>query len=185
MNDIVLCNNINKRDLLIMVQDEGRFGRVNVPRASWAPKGIRPLVNRQIVREAFYAYTAVCPSLGKSISLILPHANTEMMNIFLKQVSDEFPTKKIIMQVDGAAWHRSKKLKIPSNIFFIRQPSYSPETNCVEHIWDDIREKELHNKCFNNINDAIDAVCSGLNRLNDNPEYLKSLTNFPHLNIAC
>lgn len=167
-----------------MVQDEGRFGRVNIPKASWAPKGIRPIVKRQIVRESFYAYEPVCPSLGRAVSLILPYANTEMMNIFLKKVSDEFLENKIIMQVDGAGWHRSKTLKIPSNIFFIQQPPYSPETNSVEHIWDDIREKDLHNKYFKDIKNAVDAVCNGLNRLNANPEYLKSLTNFPHLNIT-
>jgi hypothetical protein len=32
-----------------MTQDEGRFGRVNIPKASWAPKGIRPVVDKQIV----------------------------------------------------------------------------------------------------------------------------------------
>jgi len=78
----------------------------------------------------------------------------------------------------------SKTLKIPSNIFFIQQPPYSPETNSVEHIWDEIREKDLHNKYFKDIKNAVDAVCNGLNRLNANPEYLKSLTNFPHLNIT-
>jgi len=62
--------------------------------------------------------------------------------------------------------------------------SYSPETNSVEHIWDDIREKDLHNKYFKNIKNAVDAVCDGLKRLNANPEYLKSLTNFPNLNIT-
>jgi len=62
--------------------------------------------------------------------------------------------------------------------------SYSTETNRVEHIWDDIIDKELHNKYFKNIKNAVDAVCDGLNRLNANQEYLKSLTNFPHLNIT-
>ena len=58
------------------------------------------------------------------------------------------------MQVDRAGWHRSKTLKIPPNIFFIQQPPYSPETNSVEHIWDDIREKDLHNKYFKDIKNA-------------------------------
>ncbi len=84
--------------------------------------------------------------------------------------------------VNGYVAH-SKTLKIPSNIFFIQQPPYSPETNSVEHIWDEIREKELYNKYFKDIKNAVDTVFNGLNRLNANSEYLKSLTNISHFYI--
>ena len=99
-----------------MTQDEGRFGRVNIPKASWAPMGIRPNVAKQVVRQSFYVYCAVAPSLGKISSLILPYGNTDMMNLFLENVSQDFSNNEIIMQVDGAGWHRSKDLIIPNNI---------------------------------------------------------------------
>jgi len=166
-----------------MTQDEGRFGRVNIPKASWAPKGIRPNVAKQVVRQSFYVYCAVAPSLGKISSLILPYGNTEMMNIFLDAVSQDFITNEIIMQVDGAGWHRSKDLKIPDNIYLIKQPPYSPEVNPTEHIWDEIREKYLHNKIFNSIDETIDKVCFGLNDLDTKPDFVKSMTSFPYLNI--
>ena len=79
-----------------MTQDEGRFGRVSIPKRSWAPMGIRPDVPRQVVRESFYVYSAVCPSLGKMSSLILPYANTEMMTLFLENVSKEFSNNNTI-----------------------------------------------------------------------------------------
>jgi len=167
-----------------MTQDEGRFGRVNIPRASWAPMGIRPDVPKQIVRQSFYVFCAVAPILGQISSLILPFCNTEMMDIFLLHVSKEFKDKKIIMQVDGAGWHISKNLKIPSNIFLIKQPPYSPEVNPTEHIWDEIREKYLHNKIFNSLNETIDKVCFGLNDLAKKTEYIKSMTLFPYLNFT-
>jgi len=96
-----------------MTQDEGRFGRVNIPKASWAPLGIRPVVGKQVVRQSFYVYCAVAPSLGIISSLILPFANTDMMNLFLDNVSKEFRNNEVIMQIDGAGWHRSKSLIIP------------------------------------------------------------------------
>ena len=34
-------------------------------------------------RKFFYVYTGICPKLGHISSLILPHANTEMMSLFL------------------------------------------------------------------------------------------------------
>lgn len=167
-----------------MVQDEGRFGRVNIPKSTWAPLGIRPNVAKQVVRQSFYVYSAVAPHLGKISSLILPYGNTEMMNLFLKNVALEFQDNEIVMQVDGAGWHRSKNLKIPDNIHFILQPPYSPEVNPVEHLWDEIREKYLHNRIFNTIEATMDKVCKGLLDLGSKPDYVKSMTLFPYLNVV-
>lgn len=167
-----------------MAQDEGRFGRVNIPRSSWAPIGIRPKVGKQVIRQSFYVYCAVAPKEGKVTSLILPYGNTDMMNIFIKYVSDEYKENEIIMQVDGAGWHKSKGLEIPKNVHFIEQPPYSPEVNPTEHIWEEIREKYMHNRIFNSIEEAMNCVCRGLRDLATKPDYVKSMTYFPHLNIA-
>jgi hypothetical protein len=167
-----------------MTQDEGRFGRVNIPKASWAPMGIRPIVAKQLVRQSFYVFCAVAPALGKICSMILPFCNTDMMNLFLDILSNDFINNQIIMQFDGAGWHTSKALKIPDNIYFIKQPPYSPEVNPTEHIWDEIREKYLHNKIFNSLDETMDRVCFGLNDLESKPDYIKSMTSFPYLNIA-
>jgi transposase len=178
---IIEKENIDKNKVIIMTRDEGRFGRVNIPKNSWAPMGIRPLVPKQIVRESFYVYAAICPSLGKMSSLILPYADTDMMNLFLENVSAEFIDNEIIMQTDGAGWHKSDDLKLPKNIM---QPPYSPEVNPTEHLWDEIREKYLNNKLFNTIKETMDVICNGLKDLNSKPEYLRSMTLFPYLNIS-
>ncbi len=175
--------NLDKAKVKIMVQDEGRFGRVNIPKASWAPSGIRPEVAKQQVRQSFYVYCAVSPKTGEICSLILPFGNTEMMNIFLSYLSKQFIEYEIIMQTDGAGWHTSHSLEIPKNVHFIFQPPYSPEVNPTEHIWDDVREKEFHNKIFDSLDDTMEQVCKGLNRLYDNPDYVKSMTYFSYLNI--
>ena len=81
-------------------------------------------------------------------ALILPFVNIDMMTIFLHHVSQDFKAFFVIMIVDQAAWHMSKRLKIPENIRLIAQPSHSPELNPVEHIWEDIREKAMPNAAF-------------------------------------
>ncbi len=53
---------------------------------------------------------------------------------------------RIVMVLDGAGWHKSKSLMIPDNLRLPSLPPYSPELNPVEHIWDDLREKEFHNR---------------------------------------
>ena len=151
---------------------------------AWCPPGIRPIVGQQIVREYVYAYVAVAPLLGKMTALVLPYANTKMMNLFLKQVSIEFQDYFLIIQVDGAAWHKSLGLVIPENLRLITQPAYSPELNPVEHLWESIRENHFYNQVFGSIDAVMEKLCQGLNELISAPAKLRSMTYFPHLRIA-
>jgi hypothetical protein len=115
------------------------------------------------------------------ISLILPSADTAMMTLFLEHVSQTFAKFFIVMQVDGAGWHHSDELVIPSNMRLIEQPPYSPELNPVEHVWDDLREKHFGNRAFPSLDALIEVLCQGLNGLADDRARLRSLTSFPHL----
>ncbi len=113
-------------------------------------------------------------------SLILPSANTAMMNLFLEHVSQTKASYFLVMQVDQAGWHRAKDLVVPENIRLIFQPAHSPELNPVEHVWEDLREKQLPNRAFPSLDEVIDAVCDGLRQLESDPKRLRSMTYFPH-----
>ena len=144
-----------------MAQDEGRFGRTSRPKRCWAPPVIRPRAPSQVVRESVYVFAAVAPSLGLMTCLVLPAANTTMMNLFLSQVSQTLADYFIVMQVDQAGWHRSKELQVPANIRLIEQPAYSPEVNPVEHVWEELREKYLHNRVFPSLDPLVEILCQG------------------------
>ena len=174
----------DNRPVLIMAQDEGRFGRLGQVMKAWCPAGDRPLVPKQVIRDYVYAYAAIAPELGKMTSLVLPYANTEMMELFLKEVSQDFADYFIIMQVDQASWHISDKLNIPQNIRLIPQTSRSPELNPVEHLWEAIRENYFYNEVFDSLDKVMDTLCESLNFFNSVPEKLKSMTYFPHLRIT-
>lgn len=124
-------------------------------------------------------------ALGKMTSLILPYANTEMMSLFLKEVAHEFKDFFVIMLVDQAGWHMSTKLKIPENIRLVPQPAYSPELNPAEHIWEDLRENAMPNKAFKSLDELQDALCVRLRQLGNNPDKVRSMTNFPYLRVTC
>lgn len=166
-----------------MAGDEGKFGRIGEVRSCWCPKGIRSTVPKQQARQYTYAYAAVAPSLGKMTCLILPDANTTMINLFLQQLSQEFADYFIVLQLDKAAWHGAKCLVVPENIRLIFQPAYSPELMPVEHIWEDIREKHFYNHAYKSMAGVEDALCAGLLKLCSDSERLRSLTFFPHLRI--
>jgi len=73
------------------------------------------------------------------------------MSLFLAHVGKVIADYFIVMQVDQAGWHRSKELHVPENIRLIFQPAYSPEVNPVEHLWEELREKYLHNLVFSSL----------------------------------
>lgn len=106
-----------------------------------------------------------------------------MMNLFLEQVSQPFSTHFIVMQIDQAGWHSAKDLVVPENMRLIPQPAYNPELNPVEHIWDELQEKYFHNRVFPSLELLSETLCQALNTLTDDVDHLRSLTNFPHLNV--
>lgn len=174
------------RPVVLMQQDEGRFGRINYCNTScWAPKGIRPKVPRQIVRTYIYVYSAVCMALGKMTSLILPYANTEMMNIFLRHVAADFKDYFVIMLLDGAGWHKSGRLVVPENIRLVNLPPYSPELNSAEHIWEYLRENAMPNIAFKSLDHLERALSEHLMILENDPDRVRSMTYFPYLRITC
>lgn len=174
----------DERPVLKMAQDEACFGRISMVKRSWAPKPMRPLIHHQIVREYTYAYAVVAPQEGKMTSLILPTADTAMMNLFLEHVSRTFSEYFLVIQVDQAGWHSAKDLVVPENIRLIPQPAYSPELNPVEHIWEEIREKAFYNRAFPSLEAVTDTLCDQLLQLEENEQLLCSMTYFPHFRMA-
>lgn len=168
---------------MVFVQDEARFGRITSIGRSWAPPGIRPTVKQQMVRQYIYAFTAACHKTGETCSLLLPRTNIEAMQIFLNEVSHCFPDYFIVMQIDQAGWHTSKKLCLPENIRIICQPPGSPETNPIENLWDYIKENDFRNRCFPSMADVEKQLLKSLEKIRHSPEIVKSIINFPHLNI--
>jgi transposase len=172
------------RPVVVMAEDEGRFGRIDRLRRCWAPKPLRPRVPRQIVREFIYVFAAVCPRLGRLSALVLPRADTAMMSLFLQHLAQEFQDSFLILVLDRAGWHRAKRLAVPENIRLLPQPAHSPELNPAEHLWEELREKTLANRSFASLDALIDRLCEGLREMAADEPRLRSMTDFPYLRIT-
>jgi transposase len=55
----------------------------------------------------------------------------------------------------------------------------------VEHVWERLREKATPNKAFKSLDQLQDALCHHLRALENAPEKLRSMTNFPYLRVTC
>jgi transposase len=115
--------------------------------------------------QNFYVYTGVQPISGKSFSLILPKVNTDCMNIFLEEFAKTVGNEKVFLVMDGAGWHKSKDLKIPSNITIIFLPPYSPELNPVERLWKYIKQHTIKNTIYDTLQRLEDTICQFLQKL--------------------
>jgi hypothetical protein len=112
-----------------MFADKARFGRMNRPRPCWAPRGLRPQVAAQLIREYIYLYGAVCPQDGTCVYLIMPTSNTTCFQTFLDVLSRRFARQDILMILDGAPNHRCADLALPKNMSLLFLPPYAPELN--------------------------------------------------------
>ena len=166
----------NQKNLPIRLifQDEARFGRMSDPRACWAPAPKRPTVSLALIREFRYEYAAVSPWNGD-----LDYMTLEKMSRFLKQVSETHEQDFTVMVLDGAPSHKGKELEVPGNIALVFLPSYSPELNPAEQIWNVLRRDYFANRVFDSLSAATLQAEKGLANMASNREALKSLTNWP------
>jgi transposase len=140
-------------------------------------KGVRPEVSVQAIREYFYVFGAVSPEDGCHDSLVMPFANTEAMSMFLDEVSRRHKDENILMFMDQAGWHKSKALKVPSNIELSYLPPYSPDLNPQEQVWDELREKFFSNRLFKTLDAVMNNAVIALQAIERAPEMIRSLTH--------
>jgi transposase len=168
----------DNRPLKLLAEDEARFGRISTAKKCWAPKGIRPIVPSQLVRQFLYVFSVVCPLTGSNFSLIFSDADTTMMNIFLEEVSKYYKDYRLIILTDQASWHKSKDLKKFDNIRFLYLPAGSPELNPAEHLWEHLREKYFANRTFDSIKEVQALLIKGCREMYCNPDSIQSLVSF-------
>ena len=129
----------------------------------------------------FYLYSGVDTKDGSSFSLIMPSVNTETMNVFLAELSQEYSSDKLALIMDGAGWHKSSDLKVPENIKIFFLPPYSPELNPVERLWLYIKQRILSNKIYQTIDDLENTLCEFINELSK--EVVKNICTASYLDI--
>jgi transposase len=79
--------------------------------------------------------------------------------------------------LDGAGWHQpGDRLRVPANVSVLHLPSYSPELNPVENVWQHLKQNFLSNRVFDTYDAMVDACCDAWNALMALPERIRSIT---------
>jgi len=138
-------------------------------------------VKTQLKFKYRYLYKAVNPKTGESFSLIMSSINTDNMNRFLEEFKKFLGDKEVILIMDNASFHKSKRLKIPEGINIEYIPPYSPELNPVERVFQEIK-KYIKNLVFDSVDEMIEKLSEVLNTFS--MEKLKNLIFFPYIKKA-
>jgi len=174
-----------EKPIEIWWQDEARVGQQGTLTRIWAERGSRPPAPRDQRYDWAYLFGAVCPARGTGAGLVLPDANTEAMNLHLGELGRHVtPGRHAVVVLDRAGWHQvGGRLRVPDNISLLPLPSYSPELNPQENVWEFLRQNKLSIRVFDNYDAIVDACCDAWNDLIAKPERIASIATRPWASV--
>ena len=138
---------------------------------------------RQTQYDYLWVIAAACPATGSAAGIIMPHLDTDVINLFLSEFSRQLaPDVHAALIWDGAGFHTSGSLQVPPNISLLRLPSYSPELNPIENLWHYLRSHHWSNRVYQDWEALKEAAVTGLVAVGTNAERIKSICSAPYLN---
>ena len=163
------------KHVAVWFQDEARIGQQGTLTRVWGERGGRPRAVRQTEYQWAYVFGAVDPLTGKSSALISPTVNAQLMREHLRMICQEAgEDTHVVLVLDGAGWHRANELVVPANMTLLFLPPYAPELMPMERVWAWMRQHDLSNRVFNDVQEIDRACAESWNKLT--PERLKSIT---------
>src|SRR4051794_4012391 len=128
----------------VWFQDEARVGQQGTLARVWARRGTRPRAPRDRRYAWAYLFGAVCPERAVGAALVLPYADTEATGLHLAEIGRHVaPGAHGVVVLDRAGWHGAGDLAVPENLTLLPLPSYAPELNPVENVWEYLRQNKL------------------------------------------
>ena len=116
--------------------------------------------------EFTYIHAALAPVRGHLIALLLPDRTGDSFQLLLEffetQVKKLYRRRKVLLILDQASAHHYKTAK-NCQVVLHYLPVASPELNCVERFFEEIR-KPLSNPVFKNIAEVEKFLCRTLKK---------------------
>lgn len=170
----------------VWAEDEHRIGLKPIVRRVWCKKGCRPVVTVEHRYRWTYVYAFVRPENGETFWLLAPTVTTAVWNVVLAEFAAALgagPTKQVIVVLDGAGWHTSKKVELPEGLHMVFLPPCSPELQPAERLWS-LSNEALVNQHFADLHALEEAQVQRCQHLAQLPDVVRAHTSFhwwPHL----
>jgi transposase len=140
-------------------------------------KGIKPIVKFKHNFQNTYLYGSYSPIDGDAFVYELEHTTAKLFEDYLAKLSQHRTEQFKIVVIDNAAFHSTKNIEVPENIFLINIPPYTPELNPCEQVWAYIKQR-FKNQCFENLNKLKKWLYQMVNTMDK--ETVKSIVGNKH-----
>lgn len=157
--------------------DEAGFEGDPRPRAKWVKRGSRPTQGYFGGHVRQNVVGAVNPATGQLVSLIVPHCDTQVFQLFLDTMAQEAPAspgRKVKLVLDNASWHKTKSLQW-YHIEPVYLPPYSPDFNPIERLWQHLKGHYLAGYITKYGDELNDKLFNSIRVLLERPETIRSV----------
>jgi transposase len=127
---------------------------------------------------------ALNPATGELFALLLPDMTLESFQAFLDEFVRFVGEQTLVRLItDGAAAHRSTRLKVGEELTIEHLPPYSPELNPVERLFKELRQP-LKNRVFESFEAVEEAVIKAIEPFINDGSRVKKLTFYGWLHTT-
>ena len=108
----------------------------------------------------------------------MPWVSSEAMSLHLAEIGKGVsPGAHALVICDGAGWHKlGGRLAVPDNLSLLRLPSYAPQLNPIENVWQYLRGNHLSITVWDTYDEIVTACCRAWNALINDPQRVHSIT---------
>ncbi len=159
--------------------DEAGFEGDPRPRRKWAKRGERitqGYFGRHVRQNVI---GAVAPKNGKLVSLIVPHCNSDVFQVFLDTMAEEappIPGRRCKLVLDNASWHKVKTLNW-HHIEPVYLPPYSPDFNPIERLWQHLKSHYLAGFITKSGEELLEKLLDSIRAMMHKPKLVQSVCN--------
>lgn len=178
----------NKIGADIGFEDEAAVDLRDHSGKTWGERGARPNAYVTGQRGRLNVLSVVTAKGDFYYHVTEKRINSDEYIKFLEQLIEE-RDRRIILIVDRASFHCSKKVRAfiwhhrdEIRIYYL--PTYSPELNPDEHVWEEIKDKQLGRQLIKNKRDLNSRLYSALKSLKGRAERIISFFHLPETQYA-
>ena len=146
---------------------------------TYAPVGQTPVLRVPLTRDHLSAIGAITPQ-GQIFMQMQERAYcAEDVVAFLRLLLRKIPGKLLVIW-DGASIHRAKVIKAflaagaAKRLHLERLPSYAPDLNPQEGVWNLLKRREMKNLCCQHLTHVREALLRAKERLRHRRKVLQS-----------
>ena len=159
--------------------DEAGFYLLPMCVRTYAPVGQTPVLRVPLTRDHLSAIGAITPQ-GQIFMQMQERAYcAEDVVAFLRLLLRKTPGKLLVIW-DGASIHRAKVIKeflaagAAKRLHLERLPSYAPDLNPQEGVWNLLKRREMKNLCCQHLTHVREALLRAKERLRHRRKVLQS-----------